>query len=134
MIVIEEDIQLRTTLTSDLRAAGYTVTPLYDLNDAAKQYTENANDVDLVICDYTFEAKQDKALPEQIAAIFPTAAVILLSGFSREFVAGTIGKGSWGFLQKPFTSEQLLTQTTRRLNNVTKVRPARGTAPIHETS
>ena len=90
--------------------------------------------MDLVICDYTFEAKQDKALPEQIAAIFPTAAVILLSGFSREFVAGTIGKGSWGFLQKPFTSEQLLTQTTRRLNNVTKVRPARGTAPIHETS
>ncbi len=115
VMVIEEDIQLRTDITHDLRTTGYNVIPVYGIEDAERLYETTTPTVDLTICDFVLHHDGESDILKRLRACNPTAEVIFLSGFSRDFVSKIVGRGPWGFLQKPFTSEQLIAQTSRRL-------------------
>jgi FixJ family two-component response regulator len=63
--------------------------------------------------------KDGREILDGILRINPSAAVIMISGFSREFVRNYLPKGSWRFLQKPFDQEQILSAVRRALEQKT---------------
>ena len=71
-------------------------------------YRRHARNLTLAVVDFMLPLTDDKVALEDILAADPQAKVIVTSGFSREYVRGRVGPGSWAFLQKPFSADQLL--------------------------
>ncbi|MFC1496847.1 ATP-binding protein [Verrucomicrobiota bacterium] len=97
-----------------LQKSGYHVHTLKDPEKVVPFYKDHAGDIKLSIIDVIMPGKDSKKIVEEIFAIDPTALIILTSGFSRDYVRGYLGRGSWEFIQKPFRSEHFL-ETIRRV-------------------
>jgi len=56
---------------------------------------------------------------EEILASDPNASIIMMSGFSRDYVRAMLQRGAWGFIQKPFTPEHLISAVRKMLDQDT---------------
>jgi DNA-binding NtrC family response regulator len=55
----------------------------------------------------------------QILRLDPSAAVIVTSGFSRDFARSRLPPGNWKFIQKPYDNDQLTAAIRRALDEKT---------------
>ena len=115
-ILLVDDEQMIIDIGKDvLEALGYTVIIAKNGNDAVRTYQQHADAVDLVILDMIMPVMDGEATFEAIKAINPQAAVLLSSGYSINGRAESImRKGCRGFIQKPFTLEEV-SRTIRRI-------------------
>jgi len=60
--------------------------------------------------------KDGRVVFEEVMKINPAMPVIMLSGFSREYVRSYLPSGSWRFIQKPFEPDQVLNIARRLLD------------------
>ena len=91
-----------------LHKSGYTVLRAVNGPEAIDIYNDKKADIDLVILDMIMPGMGGSQVYDKIKAINPHVKVLLSSGYSIEGMAKEImDRGCNGFVQKPFTMNQL---------------------------
>jgi DNA-binding response OmpR family regulator len=102
-----------------LLRAGFEVVVAADGREAVEKFGAHKDAIDLVILDLTMPDLDGEACFRELRRLKPTVRVILSSGYNEQDVVNRFtGKGLAGFVQKPYTAEELLS----------KIREALGTA------
>jgi PAS domain S-box-containing protein len=114
ILIIDDKKGLLTDSADALRLAGYNVHTALGGDEGLALYKKHADEIDLSIIDFVMPNTYGKKVLEEILAADPTALIIMMSGFSRDYLRTLLERGAWGFIQKPFTNEHLLA-TVRRL-------------------
>jgi PAS domain S-box-containing protein len=109
ILLVEDDAAVRTVTRRILERAGYVVLEAASGLDAISLAEEVVRKVDLVLTDTIMPQMSGRELVERLRAVRPTLPVVFMSGHSRDAVVmhGVLATDSI-FLEKPFTSAQLL--------------------------
>ena len=109
ILLVDDEEAVRKVGRRMLERSGFTVITATDGRDAVDQFERNQNRVRLVVLDLTMPRLDGEACFRALRQRQPEVKVILTSGFNeQEAINVFAGKGLAGFLQKPFTSQELL--------------------------
>jgi len=80
-------------------------------------FKNNWKDIDIVLLDMTMPVKSGKDTFLEMKAINPDVTVLVMSGFSVDGdVEYVVSQGVKGFIQKPFSLNELCSQISKVLN------------------
>jgi two-component system cell cycle sensor histidine kinase/response regulator CckA len=115
LLLVEDEAAVRSSARRLLERHGYTVIEARHGVDALRIVEEGQRRVDLVITDLVMPEMGGRELVERLRARHPAMKVLFMSGYSERAVTqdGTMPPGT-GFVEKPFTVEQL-TRRTREI-------------------
>lgn len=110
MIVDDNDAVIRVT-SRMLTAQGYRATAARSGPECLRLYKGASEPVALIVMDFHMPGMNGEQVLAELLAFDPGAAVLLSSGFSeRDALQRMLAKGLLGFLPKPHTQRELLTQ------------------------
>lgn len=109
VLVVDDEEMVRRLATRILVTQGYLAVEARGGDEAVRMLQRNAHRIDGVLTDLAMPGLDGRGLGETIARCWPKIRVLYMSGFpaSRMVNEGALDP-SQPFLQKPFTSEQLL--------------------------
>ena len=115
LLLVEDEAAVRSSARRLLERHGYTVIEARHGADALRIVEAGDRAVDLVITDVVMPEMGGRELVERLRTRHPGVKVLFMSGYSERAVAsdGVMPPGT-GFVEKPFTIEQL-TRRTREL-------------------
>jgi len=116
ILIVDDSKPLLEKNAAILRNADYNVHATTSADDGIELYAKHADEIDLAIIDLVMPGTDGRKVLEKILALNPTASIIMTSGFSRDYVRKTLERGAWGFIQKPFTADHLLTTVRKTLD------------------
>jgi PAS domain S-box-containing protein len=109
ILVVDDEETVRTLTRRMLERVGFTVLTATDGREAVQIFQRLAAEVSLVILDLTMPHLDGEACFRELRLIKPTVQVILSSGYNEQDVVNLFaGKGLAGFIQKPYTSAELI--------------------------
>ena len=118
ILVVEADETMRLVLQMFLEESGYKVLTAPDGSEALRMFRESASDIKLVLCDIMMPNIDGMKLFHQLRAINMRVRVILGGGvLDRRARAMLKESGAVGFLDKPYTSEEILGAVRSALRN-----------------
>ncbi len=113
ILLVEDEVAVRTVATRLLRRRGYEVTECSDAEEALSRAGDL--DFDVLVTDVTMPGMSGVELAETLRRQRPEIGVLFVSGYTES--AGSLGDIEV-FLQKPFTSDTLLRAIDRARENV----------------
>ncbi|MDI6775169.1 MAG: response regulator [Verrucomicrobiota bacterium] len=99
-----------------LENEGYRVFAARNGDECVALHHQHSAGIHLSIVDAVMPGRSGKDVLQEILKQDPTAAVVVTSGFSRDYVRGALQVGAWSFIQKPFDAPQLLSLVRRALD------------------
>jgi two-component system, cell cycle sensor histidine kinase and response regulator CckA len=115
LLLVEDEAAVRSSARRLLERQGYTVLEARHGGDALRIVEESGRQVDLVVTDLVMPEMGGKELAERLRAHRPGLKVLFMSGYTEKVIAaGGIMPPNTGFVEKPFTVEQLM----RRLREI----------------
>ena len=103
ILLVEDDNSIRSVLCRSLSNLGYQVFDAPDGASALELFEQQGGAVDLVITDLVMPGMSGLELVEKLRKRDPQMAVLLMSGYSEEFLAGRGGEfRNEAFMEKPF--------------------------------
>jgi CheY-like chemotaxis protein len=118
ILVIDDEETVRTVLARSLHTLGFDVEAAADGESGIACFRRDPAAFAAVILDLTMPGLDGEAVYRELRVIRPRVKVILTSGFNhQEAVNRFVGKDLAGFVQKPFTFEQLATALRRALES-----------------
>jgi two-component system cell cycle sensor histidine kinase/response regulator CckA len=110
LIVDDEPTDLQA-LSQCLTGAGYQVLAAADGNSAVKLFKANAEGIDLLVTDIAMNPVNGRDLAMELVRLKPTLRVIFVSGYvGAEVLQYEESPFAFGFVQKPFTADDLLSK------------------------
>ena len=107
ILVVDDELGLRHTLTLILQAEGHTVRAANDGASGLEQLAESP--ADLIICDVRMPGLDGLAFLEKYKETGGTALVIMMSAYGDDEAAlEAIRRGAYDFIPKPFRADQVL--------------------------
>ncbi|HYF63413.1 MAG TPA: PAS domain S-box protein [Herpetosiphonaceae bacterium] len=108
VLVIDDEEMIRSVTQRVLKRLGYQVLLSDDGIQGLEMFEAHADSISCVLLDLTMPRMNGEETFRAIQRIRPDTQVILMSGFTEEDATRQIGaKGLAGFLQKPFTINEL---------------------------
>jgi PAS domain S-box-containing protein len=108
ILLVDDDDTIRTAVSRLLGRSGYTVIPASSAVDALRMLEQESRHVDLVLSDMVMPGMSGAELAYEVRVRFPHAAVVLMSGYTKDRVLDDEVLGAETlFLEKPFSMEQL---------------------------
>jgi CheY-like chemotaxis protein len=108
VLVIDDEEAVRMVASKMLQSLGFEVLTAEDGEEGVHLYRVHQPELRAVLCDLTMPKKDGEETFREIRALDQEACVVLMSGFNeQEAAARFVGLGLAGFLQKPFTTEEL---------------------------
>ncbi|MEP0814764.1 MAG: PAS domain-containing protein [bacterium] len=116
ILIVEDDESVRRLAERFLGPAGYRVLSAHDI-ETAKQLAQRAGQIHLLLTDVVMPGKGGRQVYEVLQAAIPELKVVYMSGYTDEIVSkhGILKKGVF-FVQKPFTSQALLSKVREALD------------------
>jgi PAS domain S-box-containing protein len=109
ILVVDDEETVRNLTRRMLERAGFTATCAEDGRQAVETFSKIKDEVALVILDLTMPHLDGEACFRELRLMKPEVKVILSSGYNEQDVVNLFaGKGLAGFIQKPYTSEELI--------------------------
>lgn len=109
ILLVDDSEALRRLMRRILSGCGYAVLESGDPAEALRQAEEHPGPISLVIADLVLPGFSGLVLAEKIAAARPEAKVLFASGHTGDSIARLSIPGlEPGYLEKPFTADQLL--------------------------
>jgi len=109
LLLVDDEENVLMVTAQMLSRSGFTVIEARSGRDAIRLYSQNQDKIDLIILDMVMPEMGGGDVFDRIRSINPSAKVLLASGYSLEGQAREIMKrGCDGFIQKPFTLEELV--------------------------
>jgi len=117
MILLADDEEtIRNLGRRMLQRAGFEVIAAADGREAIEKFTKEKDAIRLVILDLTMPHLDGEACYREMRRLHPGVKVILSSGYNEQDVVNRFaGKGLAGFVQKPYTTEELLAKIREAL-------------------
>ncbi|MGE0067444.1 MAG: response regulator, partial [Solirubrobacterales bacterium] len=117
VLVVEDEPEVRRMSERILTKGGYAVIGEERGGDAVGICEAWEQPIDLLLTDVIMPEMLGTELVDRIRAIRPEMKVIYMSGYSHEVLApaALLGNGSSAFLEKPFSSRDLLVTVDRLL-------------------
>ena len=107
ILVVDDELGLRHTLTLILQAEGHTVRAASDGAAALERLGEGP--ADLIICDVRMPGLDGLAFLQKYKEMGGTALVIMMSAYGDDEAAlEAIRRGAYDFIAKPFRADQVL--------------------------
>jgi signal transduction histidine kinase/CheY-like chemotaxis protein len=104
ILLVEDDAALRGLARKILVAGGYAVLEARTGEEAMAVCARGEQPVDLIVTDAVMPGMSGRALAERLAAVRPTARLLLISGYTDDDILRRgILDPRMAFLQKPFT-------------------------------
>ncbi len=113
ILLVEDDLALRTLAAEILRNKGYTVIAAGGPTEAVAQL--EASDPDLILTDVIMPEASGPELIDEIRQSRPDIKVLYMSGYTSDALEGRKSIKSEDMLQKPFTPSQLLQKVVDKL-------------------
>ena len=108
MLVIDDDAGVRSVARRMLEAFGFTVLEAADGESGAAAFVEHAGHCALVLLDMTMPKLNGEETLRAIRSVRSDVPVLLMSGYNElEASQRFASAGLAGFLEKPFTADQL---------------------------
>ncbi|MDB5103193.1 MAG: hypothetical protein JWP91_882 [Fibrobacteres bacterium] len=104
ILLVEDNSELRELVSLFLTSGGYRVQAVGRPGEAERLWKTEKDSFDLLITDMVMPEKSGKELSKSLLAMKPGLKTLFISGYSPS----RSGFGEWGFLQKPFTRNELL--------------------------
>ena len=117
ILIVEDDAIVREYLISILSMQGYFVLSASDYDEALKAFHSETKRIDLLISDVVLPGKSGKEISEELNRLDPALKVVFMSGYTEEAIVNhqVVDEGIT-LLQKPFTSDVLLTTVRETLD------------------
>ena len=107
-LVVDDEPQIRQVARYMLEMVGYDVIEAPGGREALALFREYRDEVAVILLDLTMPEMDGEEVFRQLRRVAPGVRVILSSGYNQvEATRRFMGKGLAGFLQKPYTYEQL---------------------------
>ena len=108
VLVIDDEETVRIVAAKMLKMLGFEVMTADDGEKGVHAYRAQSENISAVLLDLTMPRMDGEETFREIRRIRPDACVILMSGFNeQEAAARFVGKGLAGFVQKPFSPDEL---------------------------
>lgn len=108
ILVVEDELRLRELLVQMLKGMGFEVVTADDGRAAVALYAERHKETAVVLMDLNMPHMDGVQAFNALREVKSGVRVLLMSGYNQqESVARFAGKGLAGFLNKPFTFDQL---------------------------
>jgi CheY-like chemotaxis protein/anti-sigma regulatory factor (Ser/Thr protein kinase) len=104
ILLVEDNPELRELVALFLTSAGHKVQSVGRPSEAEALWRTQSETVDLLIADMVMPGMNGKDLAKILTAHKPSLKTLFISGYTPN----RTGFGDWGFLQKPFTRNELL--------------------------
>jgi CheY-like chemotaxis protein len=115
LLLVEDEAAVRSSARRLLERQGYHVLEARHGADALRIAEESSRPIDLVVTDLVMPEMGGKELAERLRAHRPGLKVLFMSGYTEKVItAGGVMPPNTGFVEKPFTVEQLM----RRLREI----------------
>ncbi len=118
VLVIDDELMVREYVRKTLEHKGYRVITAESGAAGIEVFANISEDIDLVILDLTMPGMGGAETFRRLLALQPGVAVIISSGYNSAAATQTLTgvRGVASFLQKPFTTTQLLLAVEAALN------------------
>jgi PAS domain S-box-containing protein len=108
VLLVDDEETVRHVAAELLRSFGFEVLEATDGHDAIRLMRERGEQICLVLLDLTMPRMDGEQTIDELHQLVLNVPVVLMSGYSeRELSERFADKGLAGFLQKPFTREQM---------------------------
>ena len=110
ILLVEDDDAVRQVTRRILERAGYTVVEASSGQEALEVLDRTEDPIDMVLSDVVMPELDGVEFAEELRARTPELPLVFMSGYSEGGLHGDIHELANGFLQKPFTQDDLLTR------------------------
>jgi CheY-like chemotaxis protein len=108
ILIVDDDPTVRAVTSRIVEASGFQVLQAVDGQHAVEVFEEQKERIHAVVLDLTMPKLNGEEAFEEMRRIKPDVKVLLISGFSEPSSGPVyLTRGLSGFLQKPFTTEDL---------------------------
>ena len=108
ILVVDDEVAVANMMASVLTQRGGRVDVFNDGRDAVEHYRTCGEDIDLVVQDMEMPGMDGGECYRMLGRINPEVRVLLVTGYGlNEKAQGLLDEGMRGFLQKPYTGEEL---------------------------
>lgn len=107
VLVVDDDCDVRELSEIMLRGFGFEVLNAPDGRQGVEEFRKHADEICVVLLDLTMPGMSGEEALRDIQEIRPDQQVVLMSGYNEDYAASRFSGRIAGFLQKPFTREDL---------------------------
>jgi len=117
ILLVEDDDSVRRMTEMMLENIGYIVIPAQGGTEALATMRVKKDEIDLLVTDVVMPQMNGQELAKKLSLMNPKLKVLFLSGYTQDAIGhhGMLDPGV-NFLQKPFTSRELLSKIREILN------------------
>jgi two-component system, cell cycle sensor histidine kinase and response regulator CckA len=109
VLVVDDEPMVRDVAKAILQRLGLDVVLAGTGDEAVQRYSADPDRISLVLLDLTMPGLSGAETFRQIRQVRSAAAVVLMSGYREQEARNRfIGKGLVGFIEKPFSTEELV--------------------------
>lgn len=109
LLLVDDEDTVRGVARDILTRVGFSVMEAVDGEDALVKFRDHWREIRAVILDLTMPRLDGDACLREMLQVDPEVRVLITSGYNEQDIAKRfVGKCLKGFLQKPFTRQQLL--------------------------
>ena len=109
ILVVEDEVALRSALCKMLRRNGCTAIEAADGQTGIDRFRGSASKIDVVLLDLTLPGMSGGEVLGELRRVHPNVKVILTSAYSRDWLENTVsGQQPWFYLRKPYRFGELM--------------------------
>jgi two-component system cell cycle sensor histidine kinase/response regulator CckA len=116
ILIADDDIESLREMSVMLKNSGYVTIEVSSASNFKTVARKKMNSIALLVVDATMPGYSSSRLIEDIMAMKIGLPILLVSGFSRDYIQSELGYETFSFLQKPFDSQQFISAVNHALS------------------
>jgi len=114
ILVVDDEIMMVESIKIGLISKGYGVVGVYNAQQALDLLAREDHGIDLIITDYLMPITNGMDLLLAVRKDHPTLPVLIMTAYAdASLVIEALKNGCAGFVEKPFSREQLVAEINR---------------------
>jgi len=117
IFVIDDNSEVLESVKKILQREGYVVHTAHNPPDAIKLYETHWQEINLVLLDFLMHVMRGDEVFERLQEINPNVRAIVTTGCDDDAAEKMFQKGLRGFLQKPYSPQELIDRVRAEANS-----------------
>lgn len=123
ILIADDDTESLHEMSVMLRNSGYETIETVNAMRFRMLLKKKINYIALLVIDASMAGYSSRRLIEDVVSAKITLPILLVSGFSRDYIQSELGYETFSFLQKPFDSQQFISAVNQTLLGYSRIKP-----------